>query len=465
MKFARKVFLITFLLFTLCLNACIYMMAHTTYNKELNTLKERALGEAYFIASSLENDFSSLNTNNSLTTQNINYLFSNYMNYYAPRDTFLGLIQDHMLIQNNLPLQHYVTSELEKNTQYLTIKDLEKISYIYVVTPLATKGYILNYCTSIQSFQTSWHQLIIGFILTSSIVSLLLAISLYFILQHLTRPLKDLAFASNSLSNGNYDERILISGKDEFTQLALCFNNMAHKIEEKIHELSDATEKKQRLVDNLAHELRTPLTSITGYTEYMQRAALTDEQRYQSLDYILTESKRLERLSEVLLTLADLRHSNIEFTFCKAQHLITHIQTLFKEKLVQKEVTLSITSQVPELYGNPILLESLLINLIENALRASHLQGIIKLSITSDPTSDKHCIQISDNGIGIKAELLHHLAEPFYRVDKARSRKNGGVGLGLSLCLEIAHCHNGSLHFTSTYGQGTTVTLLLPKRP
>jgi signal transduction histidine kinase len=249
----------------------------------------------------------------------------------------------------------------------------------------------------------------------------------------------------------------MVRGKDELAELGKYFNLMSDKVEQNIEDLKEETQRKQRLVDNLAHELRTPLTAISGYAEYMQMAKLDEDEQYHALNYIRRETKQIEKLSQVLLLLADIRETEIPMESIPIKKLIKSIKHRFAKNLSEKNIHFIYHEYAESIYGNYELLEILLSNLIENAHRASKQNG--KVEIISCIEDNNVVLTIADDGIGMEQEDLLHIMEPFYRVDKARSRKHGGIGLGTALCEQIVNRHQATIHYESVINVGTTVKL------
>lgn len=263
--------------------------------------------------------------------------------------------------------------------------------------------------------------------------------------------------ATRKIAGEVYDERIYIPGKDEFHELAENFNQMTSSIQEKINELDKNAQDKQRLIDNLAHELRTPLTAIRGYAEYLQSAKTTEPNRIKAADYIITEIDRMKNLAFKLLDLALVRNSKLDLQELIPWELLNQVKVASESKLKEKNQTLSIDSSLNKLRGDSILLQSLLLNLIDNAAKASAENSTVRLLAYFDSFP---ILEVRDSGCGMDAEQATLVCEPFYRVDQARSRSSGGVGLGLSLCREIAQLHGGELRISSYPEKGTTVQIV-----
>lgn len=154
--------------------------------------------------------------------------------------------------------------------------------------------------------------------LCGGVFSLLLSLCLIALLNRLFHPLQQIAETSREMTSGDFNGRLPEKGRDEVAAMAHSFNQMAETIKTQIAELEEAAAQKQRLVDNFAHELRTPLTAIYGYAEYLQKAAVSEEDKVSSAGYIMSQCRRLSNLSQQLLELSALRE---EGGFRKRQSL------------------------------------------------------------------------------------------------------------------------------------------------
>lgn len=462
MKFWQKTYLILSMVFILCLNAAILLIAQQAYQKQLESYENKASGEAYFIANAMKNDFSSLEKQGELTTANEDNIFQSYAEYYEGQGVTIALHKEGAWYYTNVPKEFLDMDMPESRTDSLAIwiSTIDDEKYVVVKTMLGApySEYTLLYRYHLKDFVQTWDRMMVFFVLAASGVTVLLSIILYGVLKALTKPIRELSVASREIAGGNYKRRVLIKGSDELAELGGYFNEMAVKIERNIEVLQEETERKQRLVDNLAHELRTPLTAITGYAEYMQVASLDEEERYQSLKYIREEGKRIEKLSQVLLLLADIRESEIPMEQVPVEQLVESIKQRFQKNLREKEIVFKVSCNVSFLYGNSELLEILLSNLLDNAIRACDNLGIIEVKLWKE--HEQIHLSVSDNGIGIKEEDLGHITEAFYRADKARSRKVGGVGLGATLCEQIAARHHAKMCYRSEPGCGTAVSVI-----
>ena len=279
--------------------------------------------------------------------------------------------------------------------------------------------------------------------------------------KHHVRDVERIADAARRLAAGELDSRAPVSDTSEFGQLAGDFNKMAEQLQGNIAALQDSVRRQEDFIASFAHELRTPLTSLIGYADLLRSQSLTDETRQTAAQYIFTEGKRLENLSVKLLDLIVLDKQKLARVPCRMARLIADAGGVMHPLLREQNISLVCRPDDTVWPVDPDLVKTLLINLIDNARKAMPEGGLIALKC--DRTDDGLRILVRDTGRGIPPEELPRLTEAFYRVDKARARAQGGVGLGLTLCARIAALHGGTISIASTPGQGTTVTVLLGK--
>ena len=201
------------------------------------------------------------------------------------------------------------------------------------------------------------------------------------------------------------------------------------------------------------------MTSLIGYAELLRSGTLTPDEQTEATGYIYSEGKRLENLSRKLLELLVLKRGDLPLVEVSPADLIGELVERLRPLFAKTGVTLSSDCRKGTCYLEPDLVWSLLLNLTDNAQKALVQGGHIRYQC--DMLDDGCRIQVADNGRGIPAGALDHLTEAFYRVDKARSRKQGGFGLGLALCQEIALLHNGSIAFANQPAGGACVTVEL----
>lgn len=277
---------------------------------------------------------------------------------------------------------------------------------------------------------------------------------LFIILRHILQPLQELNETTKRLAEGNYDQRVVVRRKDEIGQLEESFNKMAEAVEMSTRSLEASERQKTLFMGNLTHELKTPMTAISGYAQTLLSTKLSRENREAALLYIYEECGRLERLSKKMMKLLELdQEDSLVFTDTPVNCLFEAAEKSCEVILKDKQMTLECMEHGEHFSMDLDLMTDVLINLIDNGVKASDCGGKIVLRAYDN------IIEVQDFGQGIPAEEQEKIMEPFYMVDKSRSRKSGGAGLGLALTAMIAKQHNISIQIDSKEGNGTRIIL------
>jgi len=274
---------------------------------------------------------------------------------------------------------------------------------------------------------------------------------------YMTMPLYKVSKTARALASGQLESRVNSKTQDEIGQLGADFDHMADRLEENINELKMSMEQQERFMGSFAHELKTPMTSIIGYADLLRSQALNGDETQEAANYIFSEGKRLESLSLKLLDLLMMKKQDIKFVPTDMKSMIetltVHLQPVYRNKNIELQCRVGPAYCMVE----PDLFSSLITNLLDNARKALDNGG--KIMILGESINGFYRIRVIDNGRGMPEEAMKHITEAFYRVDKSRSRAQGGVGLGLNLCKEIIELHNGTIAFASKEGNGTCVTV------
>ena len=275
----------------------------------------------------------------------------------------------------------------------------------------------------------------------------------------LTRPLGTLSRASRELARGNLSYRAPVRSRDEVGQLASDFNRMAGQLEQNVNRIQETMALQERFMADFSHEMKTPMTSIIGYADLLRSQVLTPDEQMDAANYIFSEGKRLEALGLKLLDMLSLDQSKLQLVPASPADLVAGLLEHLKRVYAQKGIALQYRTAEGMCFLEPDLFKTLLVNLMDNARKALDNGGYIY--VWQEMLPDGCRVRVLDNGRGIPPEALTHLTEAFYRVDKSRSRAQGGAGLGLSLCNEIVQLHGGTMQFESRVSNGTVVTVEL----
>ena len=296
-----------------------------------------------------------------------------------------------------------------------------------------------------------------------TLLTLLLAgIFLYGGLYRSLHPLLELNKMTEEIAGGAYHSRVHLRRRgartDEIDELAANFDRMAEKVEEHLQSLRETNEKQRRLLGSLSHEMKTPLTAIIGYSETLMTVKLAEKNKVQALTYIHSEGKRLARLSEKMLELTGLYESaehTLELQEIELRSFLKKLKDLTDFRCQKAGVRMEISCKPGTTRQmDPDLMMSLLMNLVDNACKASMAGGVIRV------TADDRRISVRDDGKGIPPGEIAHVTEAFYMVDKSRAKAEGSVGLGLALCAQIASMHGAVLQIESEEGKGTQISVV-----
>lgn len=214
---------------------------------------------------------------------------------------------------------------------------------------------------------------------------------------------------------------------------------------------------------NVSHELKTPLTSISGFAELMKRGDTPPNLVVDFSNSIYDESQRLIHLVSDIIKISQLDENCIEYTNedIDLYRLSDEVLKRLKSEAEKKQVTLSLCGESAIVHGAGKILDEMIFNLCDNALKYNRPGGSVTVQVTN---TDGHAVlTVTDTGIGIPAAEQSRVFERFYRVDKARSKSIGGTGLGLSIVKHGAIYHNAEIKLKSTLGQGTCITISFPK--
>jgi signal transduction histidine kinase len=298
-------------------------------------------------------------------------------------------------------------------------------------------------------------------IFLSGFGAVLLAIGLTWVLtRRITNPLLKMKRAAQSLSNGDFQDKVPVTGNDEIAQLGEAINRLGTDL----HRLQTS---RKEFLSSISHELRTPLSYVKGYSQALDEGMLkTEEDRQKYIKVIRQEAERLTRLVEDLfdLTQMDEGHLRLSITQVDLNEIIRKMVQTTEPRAQIKNIELSYhldpTLSITE--GDVGRLSQVIFNLVDNAIRHTPPGGKITIRTETDRCHAKMIVQ--DTGSGIPQEELPYIWERFYRVDKSRARGSGGTGLGLAIAKQIIEGHQGAIEIESKEGLGTKVTVKLPLR-
>jgi histidine kinase len=285
--------------------------------------------------------------------------------------------------------------------------------------------------------------------------------------RRLSQPLDSLRKAAERLSQGDLDFEILACQDQELDDLCQALEEVRQRLKVSAAAQASAQEERGLLMANLSHDLRTPITAIKGYVEGLRDGiARTEAQRTHYLDTIYAKSLVLEKLVANMTDFSEyeLGRMQYHFEYVDLIPFLTDLGEEYAQDATQRDMTF--TASLPQ--GSYVAtadrnkLKRVLDNLVSNAVKYGRPGGTI--SLTAEAYEGGLVIQVTDNGLGIPSETLHHVFDSFYRGDAARSSSTPGSGLGLAICRSIVGSHHGKIWLTSQEGQGTRAFVYLPLR-
>ncbi|MCI8431074.1 MAG: HAMP domain-containing histidine kinase [Lachnospiraceae bacterium] len=281
---------------------------------------------------------------------------------------------------------------------------------------------------------------------------------LVFLVTHvLTRSIRELSRTTRRFSRGDYEVRACENGRDEIAGLARDFNHMADTISEKMDELTMQARRQEDFTASFAHELKTPLTSIIGYADMLRTVDCTREETLEAVNYIFHQGKRLESLSFKLLELIVSDKQTYRFRSLSVPKLAKTAVRLTAVKRKEKGITLWTGIEDGHIQGEKDLMISVFTNLLDNAGKAVEQGG--RIVVRGRKYSGSYLFCIMDNGCGMEQGEIARITEAFYMIDKSRARKEGGAGLGMTLCSRILKIHDARWRIFSIPGKGTAVAV------
>ncbi len=288
------------------------------------------------------------------------------------------------------------------------------------------------------------------------IVILCISFPMIFLLTNqIVVPIKKVRKVAKRIAGGEYTERISTKGKDEISELAYDFNKMAEQIEEKITELSEAARQKEDFTANFAHELKTPLTSVIGYADMLYQRDLPREEVKNAAGYILDEGMRLETLSLKLMDLFVMDKQDFTLEEMSVMDIFTSLKQGIEPVCLKHKVQFHMEIGNGMIKADYDLFKSMMLNLVDNSIKADCKD--IWISGKAEKGSYQICLK--DNGKGIPPEELGRITEAFYMVDKSRSRKQHGAGLGMALVAKVVEIHGAEMRIESDGKTGTRIYL------
>ena len=287
-------------------------------------------------------------------------------------------------------------------------------------------------------------------VITSALLVLLAAmVAAYVITVRTTEPLREMSGAARKFAAGKFDARVRVKGRDEVSELAEAFNQMAESLE-------NLEKMRSSFIANVSHDLRTPMTTIAGFIDGIRDGVIPPEEQDHYLEIVSIEIQRLSRLVSALLDLSRIQAGDRKFVMkpfdiCEMARLIL---ISFEKKIDEKRLEVSFECDEDRIMVNADhdAVYQVFYNLCHNAVKFSFDGGALRIRI-SEEKGKKICVAVYNEGQGIAQEDLNMVFERFYKSDKSRGLDKSGVGLGLFISKTIMSAHGEKIWVESEYGK------------
>lgn len=271
---------------------------------------------------------------------------------------------------------------------------------------------------------------------------------------HQLKPCQQVIAAADKIADGDYSVRVDIKGAQVFNDLGVSFNHMAE-------ELGSVEMLRRDFVNNMSHEFKTPIAAISGFANMLKRDDLTEEERAEYLDIIVSESERLTNLSTNILNLSKLENQSTvpDKTNVDVTEELRLAVALLEDKIEKKRLSVECSDKEVYAYGNREFLKQVWINLLDNAIKFSPEYGKIGINVTEE--NSETVIQISNGGEPVSLADAERIFNKFYRAEKNSSVS--GNGLGLTIAKRIVDLHGGSIAIVKSDKESTVFEVRLKK--
>lgn len=471
MKLWQKIFLWTLLIVMISVSSTGILLIKNDFNMSIKNQTENTISTHHYMASIISNKVLTKRLQNNLvllSPDEITIVLDELLRNSTNDSNIIALIDEqNEIIYNNFPLtisKDFFEIIAKNNSTCNQIVNQNGRYRLLVASPLTIENQKYTFVTSTDitniynGYQNQFEHIKKMCIILSVGGALLLVI----VLKLLLKPLSKLNNTTRAIANGNYHERINIKSYDELGELAKNMNTMADSVEKNINLLEETAKNRSLFINNFTHEMKTPLTSIMGFSDIMRIDwNLPSEEIVEYSNIIFNEADRLKQLSGKLMELITIGETAIKLKKTNATDFFDTLLHSLTPIAANHNINFNTDIENAYIYIDKELFASLICNVIDNAFKASPSNSTILLEAKFQKKEKFYIIKIIDEGIGIPKEELSKITEPFYMVDKARTRKAGGAGLGLALCKNIANIHNAEFNIESELNNGTTVTIIL----
>lgn len=464
MKFSLKLLLWTIIVMAVALGFSGYFFVNYVFETSLAREVEQALDENSILSFAFET--AALNVPakyNILQDNTIEEIASNLETGGHGTSRLLRISDENRKIlyaSDGFEADGALLEQTDKSTKTYRVIKMSEGYYVQTGATVDTLDRIL-YLETMRDISDVFRERELGFSVYRRVtIAMLIAgtLIMHFISSWLTKPIRLLTKATKRMAAGDYSYRARQVSDDELGLLTKDFNDMANTLEENIGKLEEGIQDRENFVAAFAHELKTPLTAIIGYADMLRSHKLDEEKSFMSANYIYTEGKRLEAMSLRLLDIIVAGKEEAQLQQVPVEPVFDYLKEMF---VGSRKMEFHFDYEPGVVLAEINLIKTVLVNLIDNACKASEDGG--RIEVSGSASENGYRFAVRDYGIGIPEEERHKITKAFYMVDKSRARSKNGAGLGLALCVEILKIHNSELEIESEAGEGSCFGFVLAK--
>lgn len=459
-------FILTYIVIMLLGFFCVALVSyHIDYGKELKAVSDRM----YQQAASISNGYAGYYYSGVTSLERLTAELSTVASYNGTVIMLLDpdgeiLLNTYEPVSAENPIIIEAFDPVGNGTKRYTtgtFYDYFPEEYVTVLAPvtfnLKIRGYVLIH-KSIASIKTELAPVFNTNYITLIMCMILTAFFIFMVYVEVHRPINEITLAVKEFGHGNLKYQLREYNDDEIGRLAASLNYMSGKLDE-------MDESQKKFIANVSHDFRSPLTSIKGYLEAILDGTIPHEMQDKYLNIVISETERLSKLTNNLLSLnnIDSKKNRLNMETFDVNAVIKRTIETFEGTCSSKGIKFDLTFCAKSLpvYADLEKINQVLYNLIDNAIKFSHQNSTIFISVTE--RGEKAFISVKDTGIGIPKESINKIWERFYKTDLSRGKDKKGTGLGLSIVKEIINAHQENIDVISTEGVGTEFTFSLTK--
>ncbi|MDD3218542.1 MAG: HAMP domain-containing sensor histidine kinase [Lachnospiraceae bacterium] len=453
MKLWKKIFLLIFFIGVFCIGINDYILVEQQHKKNVEQMQEHVLSEFQLFYENYQDSAGAFLYPEKVVDRYV----------YGNSDVEAALYEENDYVYNSesrFAADYESLLSVEKNERRVKIFNEEGKYYLAAAGVLNDeRNMILIYTRDISQIYENRRDHYGQSVILLVIMAVFLMIIAYVFSRWITKPIKKLVNNISGISKGDFNLEFNVKeSEDEIGEVEIALSRMQSELRKREEDLELEARNRQRFINGFTHEMNTPLTSVEGYSQMLRSAKLTKEQEVNALDCIIAETRRLQILYEKMKQLCLIPEEELLIENVNLAELCEEIKQELKCQLEEKQITIITEMETKEIQTDREFLRIVLSNVLRNSIIYSELDK--KIVIESQRAESGIVVLISDEGNGIPQEKLQNIMEAFFRVDKSRSRKTGGMGLGLTIIAQIMEKLGGEISIESEVKKGTTVKLI-----